>query len=309
MRVRSLCAAVAVMSAGAASLFAPATAYGVMIYAPNGIARPFPFTGPDTLIRFDSADPDAFVTVGSMGVANIGFGGMDFDRDGNLWAYASFFKSTGGAASGLYRVNTTTGQATPHGTLSPQSLQDMAFNPVDNRMYGVNTQQNVSRLYTIDLNTGATSVAGVLSGLPAQHHLQGLAIDSAGNFFLHEVSQDKIYKGTGLALSEMYTIPQDTNFSQGMTIDWSRDDRGYHAAVGQGAFPNYFAQLNSFATDGSGYVLGPDFGPNKIYEGFGYPPAEPGDLAIMPVIPEPASAALVAVAAAVTTLRRRRRAR
>ena len=77
-------------------------------------------------------------------------------------------------------------------------------------------------------------------------------------------------------------------------IAWSRDDLGHHAAVGYGIFPDYFSQINTFATDGSGYWLGPDFGPNEYYGGYGYPLVEPGDLAIMPV-PEPASLALVAV--------------
>ena len=287
MRKTVLCAVVMFLAINVAS--------AAVIYAPNGLARPT--NGPDSLIMFDSADPASYVTIGSMGVADIGFGGMDFDREGNLWAYASFYKSTGGAAAGLYRVNTTTGQATLQGAASLQSLQDIAFNPVDNKMYGINTQGVVSRLYTINMTTGATSMIGTLTGLPSDQHLMGFAIDSQGNYYVQELTSDKIYKGAGLAMTELCTIPGDTNYSQGMTIDWSRDDMGYHNAVGQGVYPHYFSQLGTFTTSGN-YVLGPEFGP-ELPDGL--PPVECGDLAIMP-IPEPASFVLLAFAA---LLRRR----
>ncbi len=281
----------------AALLLVSAAASAATIYAPNGLPRPYPFTGPDQLIRFDSANPAGFTIIGSMNIPDIGFGGMDFDRNGNLWAYASFYKSTGGAAAGLYRVDMNTGAATLQGTASLQSLQDMAFNPVDNKMYGINTQGVVTKLYTINLTSGAVTTFGTVTGLPANQHSMGLAIDSSGNFYIHDINVDAIYKaGADLAASFLYQIPQDTNYSQGMTIDWSRDNMGYHNAVGQGVYPDYFSTLNTFAIDGSGYHVGPDFGPNEYYNGIGYPLVECGDLAIMPV-PEPASFLLLALAA------------
>ncbi len=266
-------------------LFVVGTTGAVTIYAPNNLARPL--NGPDTLIRFDSSNPAEFVTVGSMNVPNIGFGGLEFDRHGNLWAYASFYKSTGGAAAGLYKVDLETGAATPQGTLSTQPLEDLAYNPVNDTMYGIRTQNNVTRLYTVNLATGAVSLVGTFSGLPSTQHAMGFAIDSQGVFYVHDLHNDRIYRGAGLSLTELYLLPQDTNFSQGMTIDWSRDDLGYHAAVGYGVYPNYFSQLNTFRTDGSSYVLGPEFGPNMPD---GLPPVECGDVAIMPV-PEPSSVA------------------
>lgn len=272
---------------GVAALIAFAyPAAATIIYAPNGLPRPYPFSGPDELIRFDAADPENYVVIGSMNVPNIGFGGLDFDRDGNLWAYASFYKSTGGAASGLYKVDINTGQATVQGSLSPQPLEDIAFNPVDNQMYGIRTQGSSTRLFTINLVTGATTFVGTFTGLPVGQHGMSFAIDSTGAYYVHDVVVDKIYSGYDLALTELYTLPQDTNYSQGMTIDWSNGDTGYHAAVGQGVFPDFFSQINKFAIDGSGYELGPDFGENEYFpnDKFGYPPVEPGDLAIAPTL-------------------------
>lgn len=249
----------------------------ITIYAPDGLARPV--DGPDVLIAFHPSDPAAYWAIGSMGVPNIGFGGLEFDRDGNLWAYASFFKNTGGAASGLYRVDITTGQATVQGTRSNQPLEDLAFNPIDNQMYGIRTQNGVTRLYTVNLTTGQVSAVGVFTGMPPTQRAMGMAIDAGGNHYVHDMFDDRIYVGAGLELTQLYQLPQDTSFSQGMTIDWSRDNRGYHAAVGYGEFPHYFSQLNTFAIDGSEYVLGPEFGPEG---GDGFPAAEPGDLAIRP---------------------------
>jgi len=271
----------------AALSFLTVTASAVPMYAPNSLVRPYPFSGPDDLIMFDSENPADFVVIGSMAVEDIGFGGMDFDEYGNLWAYAAFYKSTGGAAAGLYSVDINTGLATVQGTLSHQPLEDLAYNPVDHTMYGVRTQVFTTRLYTVDLTTGVTSLVGTFSGLPANQHAMGLAIDSQGNFYIHDLAVDKIYKGAGLEMAELCAIPQDTNYSQGMTIDWSRNDRGYHAAIGYAEFPDFFSQLNSFSPTGPDYTLGPDFGPPEYFppDPYGYPPVEVGDVAIVPVMP------------------------
>lgn len=278
--MRITCAFVLGVLAVTALAVTPAPA--VIAYAPNGLPRPYPFDSPDELIRFDTDDPASFEIIGSMVVPEIGFGGMEFDRNGNLWAYASFYKATGGAASGLYSVNIQTGEATVQGTLSHQPLEDLAFNPVDNQMYGIRTQNLICRLYRVNLTTGATTLVGQFTGLSTHPHLQGFAIDSAGHYYVHDVDADKIYSGSGLELTELYTLPVDTNFSQGMGIDWSRGNQGYHAAVGYGEYPNYFATINPFAIDGSSYVVGPDFGPNEMYNGWGFPLVEPGDIAIVP---------------------------
>ncbi len=258
-----------------------AIAGGPVAYAPN--SQNNNADDSDDLIMFDPANPSGYTVIGSMGVGNIGFGGLDFDADGNLWAYASFYKSTGGAASGLYSVDMTTGIATPVG-FNLQSLQDIAFNPVDGKMYGINTRQaSMTRLYEIHLDTGLVSDLGLISGLPATHIINGFAFDSLGNMYLQDHNSDAIYVTDDIVnqVSMLVALPQDNNYSQGMTIDWSRDDTGYHAAVGQGIFPNYFSQINTFSTDGNTYTLGGSFGANNQD---GIPPVQPGDLAFPPAV-------------------------
>jgi hypothetical protein len=250
------------------------------IYAVNHLGF-YPDMGPDTLIRFDSAAPAAFITVGSLGVENTGFGGLDFDRDGRLWAYATFNKLTGGARSGLYSVDPATGVATVQGAISPQTLTDLAFSPATSAMYGVFSQGfATSRLYSVNLQTGAVAAVGTFTGLPSQHNLVGLAFDSTGTAYVYDNYNNVIYRAdASLHVTSLYTSTLVAVGSQGITIDWSRDNLGYHGAIGQGTFPNYYNNLNTFAIDGSAYTWGPDFGPNRPD---GIPLVQPGDLAIRP---------------------------
>src|SRR5690606_8039565 len=79
--------------------------------------------------------------------------------------------------------------------------------------------------------------------------------------------------------------------SQGIGIDWSRSNLGYHGAAGQGVFPNYYGTLNTFMLDGSAYVWGPEFGP-PLGTGPLYPPnVQAGDVAVVPATAAPCAAA------------------
>lgn len=257
----------------------------VTIYATNHMGH-HPNLGSDTLIKFNADDPANFTTIGSLGVENTGFGGLEFDSEGNLWAYATF-NSFGGAASGLYQIDLKTGAATLQGTDSGQSLTDLAFNPIDQSMYGVATQGfGTSRLYQVNLETGSVTVVGVFSGLESFHNLVGAAFDSRGELYVFDnVNSTIFHSNDDFELTALYTIPDEVfNGSQGIAIDWSRDDLGYHGAIGQGEFPNYFSQLNTFALDGSSYVWGESFGPNFSD---GLVPVQAGDLAILPTDREP----------------------
>jgi len=249
------------------------------IYATNTLAPTADSS--DQLIVFDPENPAAYEVIGSTGLPGIGFGGLAFDGEGQLFAYASLYKATSGAASGLYTMDTETGVVTLVGDFG-QTLQDIAFNPADGVMYGINTRFGAqSTLFSINLETGALTDLGLMSGLPTQHHLGGLAISSQGEFIIHDVVSDAFYKGDGDSFTLLYTLKEDTSFGQGMEIDWSRGDKGYHGSVGFGIFPDYFSTVNTFSPDGSNYQVGLPFGPNDVD---GIPPVQPGDLAIRPLL-------------------------
>lgn len=285
------------MAAGGMMLAGSAGAQ--QIYATNILAPTA--DNSDELVVYDASDPSSYSVIGSLGLAGVGFGGLEFDAGGQLFGYASLFKATGGAASGLYSVDTSTGAATLIGD-SGQTLQDMAYNPVDGKMYGVNTRfGQQTTIFEIDTATGATTGLGLVTGLPAEHHIGGLAISADGEFVVHDILTDSIYKGDGSSFSLLYSLADDTSFQQGMAIDWSRDNVGYHAAVGYGVFPDFFSVTSTFEVDGSGYTVGLPFGPNDVN---GVPPVQPGDIAIRPV-PAPAGGLALMGAGAIAARRRR----
>ncbi|MFG0252117.1 MAG: hypothetical protein ACF8NJ_04505 [Phycisphaerales bacterium JB038] len=277
-----------------------ATASASTMYAINHMGNHPDTQGPDTLIVFDTTDPAGYTTLGFMDVPNVGFGGLDFDAEGNLWAYATFIKVTGGAKAGLYSVNPDTGETVVQGTLSTQTLTDLAFNPVDNTMYGVFSQgYATTRLYSVDLLTGDVTAVGTFTGLEDTHNIVGFGIDSTGAYYLHDNINNNIYRADGFTAELLYSSDLVSVGSQGLTIDWANGDVGYHATIGQGDFPDYYNNLNTFALDGSNYVWGPDWGDNYSD---GLPQVQPGDVAIL--IPTPGSfLSLLALSAAA---RRRR---
>jgi hypothetical protein len=284
----------------AVGMAAVSTAQAVEIFAMNNLHGTNNGTNMDALIRFDSATPGTFTTIGVTGVANSGFGGLDFSGSGQLYGWASFALGTGAFDGGLYSVNPGTGAATrisaPGVTLN---MQDLAWNPVSGQMVGVNSAANVCTLYNINLATGATAPIGVVTGLPATNLEVGLAYDSTGAVYIHDIASDVIYRGAGLAVTALHTLPQNTNFSQGMTVDWSNGNQGYHATIGN--TPAFFATLNTFNATAGSYAVGGSFGlaPN------GLPSVEAGDIAIRP-IPAPGVLALAAAGLLVGGRRRRR---
>jgi hypothetical protein len=272
------------------------SAHGVDIYATNNLGA----GGSNTIIRFDSANPAGWVTVGNTGVADRGFTGLDFHANGTLYACIGYIGSTGGAAGGIYTINTGNGVATALGNAT-QALQDLAYNPADNTLYGINSVANVATLYSVNIGTGAIAAVGNLTGLPATNLEVGLAFDAQGNIYVHDIASDGIYKGNGLNLNPVALYGAgaigNTNFSQGMTINWAGNGAGYHGAIGN--TPAFFSELRTFNTGGGSYTLVGNFGTTSGQ----FPTVETGDLAV--VIPGPGAISLLAVAGLISGRRRR----
>lgn len=283
---------VCMAAAGLAMLAGVANAQ--TIYAMNNLAGGG--TGPNTLVSFTPGNPAGFTTIGSAGV-NGGFTGLDFDGfTGDLYGWVGF--GPAGFVPGLHRINLTTGAATrvnPNAGIA--NLQDMAWDPVARRMVGIVSSSSVAaQLVEINLATGGTSLIGNITGLPSGNIDVGLAYDAQGRVYVHDVASDFIYRGTGTSVSAFIDLPNDTNFSQGMTIDWSGNNAGYHASIGN--TPAFFSRLYTFNTAGA-YSLVGNFTPVGTFPTF-----EGGDLAIRP-IPAPASLALAGLAGLAAARRRR----
>jgi hypothetical protein len=285
-------------------------ASAVIIWAPDNLGNNnVPGSVGDRIIRFDSANPLGTVQlVGFAGAAgaNKGLSGMDFHPNGTLYAVSGFgtgFTTANG--SELFTINQTTGAATLVGNLglgTANAVADMSFNPVTNQMQVVTNVTGVgAQLHTVNLATGAATLVGAITGLPAGNLEIGLATNSAGQNFIHNIADDRMYTLAGTVATPMATtIGIDTNFSQGMTMNWSGANEWFLGSISSvPAFASQVRLMNN-ATGGTTSILAT--WPNN--GGGALPQYETGDLAINP-IPEPATLGLLA-AVGLLGLRRRR---
>jgi hypothetical protein len=294
----------ALLTAGAiASLATAASAQqviGVNNLADNNFA-----TGADTLITFDFSNPGAFVPTGlpittPTGVGLTGIGGLDFD--GNVANPTLYASNAFGAVPGeMYTVDPNTGVATSIGVVAGAAvdgLNDLAWDPVTQDMYAVAGN-------TLWANVDDPANAVSLGALNIPNGLDvGLSFDSQGNIHVHDIVNDIIYAGAGATTSvtPLHSLPFDSSFSQGLFIDWSRDDQGYHAAIDAVSLtaPNFL--FDSLASGGGTY--GPFVGEFNINAVSGLPDVEVGDLTRAP-IPAPGAMGLLAIAGIASARRRR----
>lgn len=276
------------MFALAGAFTAPGLA--AQIWATDNLGETNGGTVGDRIIRFDSANPGAVTVVGSTGIAGTLMGGLDFDNTGTLYAWGQI------GAPGLYRIDTNTGAATLIGNNLPNRLtiNDLAWDPANNRMLGIGAttgRRSRTVLASIDLATGNASLVSTISGsyLPV-----GLAVSSTGAIYMHDILSDQIFTISGSTATPLpQPIGYDSNFSQGMTIDWAHGDTAYHGAFNNTTFATelYTADLAT----GAELFVGDIGGFNS---GTGLPEYETGDLAIQSIglTPEPTSLALLTLA-------------
>jgi len=244
--------------------------YGIANQDPGGV-------GSHSLITFDSANPAGWVAVGGTGLS--GVTGLDFAGfGGGLYCY----NAMGQPGTGVYSVNQSTGAATVVGTASGQALQDLAWRDTDGVMYGIES----TALYTVNLTTGAVGFHGTITGYTGGLEV-GLAADSNGDFYAHDLVSDIVYKidGTTLAATVLHNTTRSCNYSQGLYVDWSRNDDGYHGLLA--ATPMFYDELWGFGIGGTG-----DFEIGNFTADGVFPDVECADLTMVP-IPEPASLALL----------------
>jgi len=245
------------------------------------------------LIAFNPTTLPNWTTIGLTGLS--GCGAMDFTgaspmNGAPMTLYAVDTFGTGG----FYSIDHTTGVATYIGSAGA-AVDDFAYNPADGYMYGITG----SNLYRFDLGTGGATLVGTynIGGLET-----GLGFDSAGNAYIQDLVNDKIYKAAPGSFNavELYNLLNygiSANYSQGLFVDWSNGNRGYYGALNVNTFDG---ELWEFDINGGGMFFISNFGP---LDPDGLPPVETGDLTAYP-IPAPASIALLGLGG--LALRRRR---
>lgn len=275
----------------AAGLFA-ATANGQFFYATNNLANTNFGTGGDELIIYDWQT----AAWASQGLINIGgnpilggFGGLDWGFDGTLVGAVSF----GGAAPGeIYSINPANGNAVLLGN-ALTDMSDLAFNPVDGKMYGTDAGANLW------VDNDADHIPETFVGTYNIATLEtGLGFDAQGNIFVQDLITDIIYKGTGAnpgtLVPHITYAAGMTNFSQGLYVGGTT---GYHGMLNNLALTSENWQFDTNIVNS--HFLVSTF---AIWGPTGLPEVEVGDLT---PVPGPGSLALLALGG--LALRRRRR--
>jgi hypothetical protein len=123
-------------------------------------------------------------------------------------------------SNSLNAVDVATGAITYIGPSSPvggESWSGMT-GAADGTMYASSTSISNSTLYTVDLDTGATTVVGSITGAAC---IIDIAITPQGDMYGHDICQDAIYSidpATGAA-SYLGMTGFDANYAQGMDFE------------------------------------------------------------------------------------------
>jgi len=304
LRTRTLLGAAVALAAGA--MFA-GSANAITIYGVDNLGTTNVGSVGDRVLRFDSANPTGtVVTVGSTGIANRGMSGLDFAGNGVLYSASGFnLDGTAFGGSQLFTINPNTGAGALVGNMNlptGYSATDLSWNPVTNQMQMIaaNGTANPAQLYTVNLASGAATLVGNITGLSGSLDI-GLATNSAGVNYVHDIVTDRMYVLAGLAATPMPgTIGVDTNFSQGMAINWSGGNQWFLGAIGSS--PSFFSQIRQVDNTTGASTLVASW---PIHAANGLPEYELGDLA-MPSVPEPTGAMLFAAGGLAMAIKRRR---
>jgi len=282
-----------------------APAVAVEIWAVDNLgATNVPGLVGDRVIKFDSANPLGTVTtVGATNVVGRNMSGLDFAGNGVLYAASGFGSAFPG--SELFTISTVDGSATLVGSLglpAGTAVTDLSWNPATGKMQALTSAGGggAQSIYEVPLGGGPAVLVGQITGLPAGALLIGMSTDSAGVNYVHNLADDRMYKLTGLAAAAMSAgIGIDTNFSQGMVMDWRANNEWYLGSIS--ANPAFASQVRLMDnnTGGTSLILAtwPNNGTN------GLPQYETADLAI---VPEPGSLCLLSLAVLGLAASRRR---
>ncbi|MEM7262790.1 MAG: hypothetical protein AAF488_12425 [Planctomycetota bacterium] len=187
------------------------------------------FSGDQVLARFDSADPTVIDVIAPVTSPDILWVGIEFDLQGNLYAFA--VSATNADPIGIHLVNQVTGTTTLLGTpnLPPGvEVRDLALDPTSGTLYAVGGALGEVIIYTVSMLTGEMLLDTDLGDWEVAP--DGLAIDGAGNKFILDLWQERMWYVCDSALGPFGHLGIVTWFQQGMTIDWDGDGTWYHAA-------------------------------------------------------------------------------
>jgi hypothetical protein len=138
-------------------------------------------------------------------VVDITYAGSDLSPQGLAWAEGDLYASRNGSNEGIWRVNTTTGDATlvmGFSVPADWNFDGIAYNPLDGLFYGTNDDSGGPRgLYSLDVfgDSSVTLVAEYPDPPGGLTDIDGLAVgentaylvldDAGGDFYAYDLSQ------------------------------------------------------------------------------------------------------------------------
>jgi uncharacterized repeat protein (TIGR01451 family) len=158
--------------------------------------------------------PGSWSSVGAPGITSGYAGDFAMGDFGTLYVIDD-------ATQQLYAVDTATGAGTligPSPSLAGQTWTGMSYDQTTGVMYGSATDGATATLFTIDLNTGATTQVGTITGYP---YTIDIAIGAGGQLYGVDISAEEfiaIDKSTGAATS-VGALGFVCNYAQGLDYD------------------------------------------------------------------------------------------
>jgi hypothetical protein len=236
----------------------------------------------NTFVMLDPNFPDTVNTIAPTD-GTPWTGGAFIDGDfSKLYVLAGSF---GANPDQFATIDTATGAKTVIAT-SPSpggaGWNGMAYDTTTGTMYAVTGCPSGSSLYTIDINTGTTTLVGAMSN---EACTVSIAIDSAGQMFGVDIVNDALYAidKTNGSDSLIGSIGFNANYAQEMTFDLSTDVL-YYAAFNLDLFNDfmYTVDTGSGATTEIGQILSGTLGFAELdamgIETAGGPCSQPQDL-------------------------------
>ncbi len=221
------------------------------------ICPQFSFAQESTVYALDVRTRDNFITFAPEDPMNVSFidkvnltFAMDFDNTGTtLYAVNNNLKQIG-------EMDQLTGEYTSIATFSGDFANDatitgLSFDPTDGTVY----MSTATTLYTLDVNTGVTTLVGTFldgGGIAPQTIIE-IAINAAGEMFAHALDPNF---GDGIGEGALYAVDKanaevafigfnglDSRFAQGM--DFDPDTDVLYAAVYTGGGTGSYGTWNT----------------------------------------------------------------
>ena len=183
---------------------------------------------------------------------------VDFDNPAEvLWAINDTTRAIGTldqATAAFTAVSNLTG------VTAGWSITGLKFDPTSANVYLSATNELTSELYTVDLNTGAATLVGPITGFLV---IIDIAIDNSGTIFGHDIRGDQIVRidRTNGAPTVVGPTGQDTSFAQGMDFDPSTNTLYAFMYLGGGV--NNLSTINTSTGAATVLVNGVVSGQNK----------------------------------------------